>query len=1153
MKLAAQAVTRRMIMNERPGGPVKLFQQVMMQTIVVASCALALVACDDSAPSGPTGAGGAGASGGSGGMGGTAGMGGTGGTGGMMDILCAQDSQCPDGTYCAIEDGGIGRCLPGCSDDEGCEGDQVCDPETNECQDPPCESDADCPDDATYCRDGECLEGCRNPGDACADTDEQGRGTVCDEETRLCVALFPCCTGLDECVALLPSACEAMGGVTLQGSATCANNPCGVPCSDNDDCGDDLGRFCNPDDMRCGDGCRDDDPNSCDRGQLCDPDTHLCIDLDCGNDMDCAEDRYCDLEDGRGLCVPGCREDANCPDGERCLDNVCVQFCDPADADACGEGRYCAENMRCEDICNEHADCPNGLFCEADTGICRGGCRDDEGATGEPNNDQATATGIELSAPDAQGRQFGSIEGRILCDDNADVFRVDVPAGARVRVDVQFNEGTPNFSLDGRSGNCENNADCAEALEWVCEERACAGPSQDAEGRDQHAYVEYPGLNELVQDEASYYITVAPTNQRVVYRVDVAVVDARTGCFPDRFEQDGNDNRNQAVRLESGYADTLAGTICDGDEDWFVISADPNDGLSLNLRSLTGEDVNLFLFAADQDRGAPVLTAGARSDLVDYPQGTSFFVPGGDWFVLVTGRTPETSAEYQLDVLHTPSVFDCGDDDQGDTVATSAQLMIGVGEEIDAGETLMSELAICNADGPDVDMFCLEVGDGEVLSAAIVLTDQNAMAGRARVQIVDEAGNVQGSDAVNTIGDARDWAVTRGTVAGTYCARVAGLNRTQGVYTLHVRRSDNMAAMCGLDEDEADGPRNDRAAQPTPMNDVAGDGSHYIYENGYLCDADRPDEDWYSFSIAEANSALCIRLDGFSADRADADLGVYPAVGSPDGPDCTARGQAECDDAGGGACIVGDGGRSYCTPALGRSASGFFDFELINVRRNVFRERAGDYLIRVHHNDENEGPYLLDITVTPPENVCGADAQEPNNQAQDATFLGSGQVATCSSWLCEENQNGEEDEDWYDIVVPAGEDRTVIVNYSNLTEGRVYMDAVGPDQPMDEGSGRVESRIRAGNAQCINIQGGVADATISLELFSGAMAPVNDLLRLDYSLRVVPTNLDMNPSGACVRLGANDMGDCGPREEWEFFGRFGRIQPENCWPTIVVP
>ncbi len=1117
---------------------------------IVCVCSLAFYACDDSAPQNtlqrPDGGGAGGSGGGTGGAGG-----GAGGAGGGGEILCAQDGQCPDGTFCALGDNGIGNCLPGCRDDDSCEGEQVCNTESRMCEDPPCQSDSDCPDEATYCNDGACVEGCRTPGEACAETDEAGRATICDEATRTCAALHPCCTGVDECVALLPAACEEMGGVVLNGTPTCDTNPCGVPCSDDDDCGDDLNRFCQTDDGRCGDGCRVDVPASCGEGQLCDPNGNQCIDLNCGADADCPDDRVCRLEGGQGLCVVGCRDDDACPEGQSCIDQECIEFCVPEDEDACDEGQYCnPATNRCDDLCTAHADCAEGQFCEADTGICRAGCRDDEGDNGEPNDDQLTATAIELTEPDELGRQFGSIAGRVLCDDNQDVFRVDVPAGARIRVDIQFDQGTPTFDLDGNSGQCGEDIDCATGLGWTCEERVCVGPTQEAEGRDQLAFMEYPALNELVQDETSYFITVNPNNRRVNYRVDVAVVDARTGCFPDRFEADGNNNRNESVRVEPGFAETISGTICDGDEDWFVLETDANDGLSLNLRSLTGEEVNVFLFAADENRGDAILLAGQDSDRWAQAVGSSYFVPAGDWHILVAGRTPDVSAEYQLDILHTPSVFECGDDDQGGSVDDAAQVMVGVDEEVDVGQALMVDLALCNADGPDVDVFCFEAGDGEVISAAIVMTDANAVAGRSRVQIVDEAGNVQGSDALNTIGDALDYAVYRGTMAGVYCARISGINRSQGDYTLRIRRSGNLGDMCGLYEAEVDGLRNDRASEATALPDLSMNGTHYAFDEGYICDPEegRSDEDWYSFTINDANSALCLTLDGFDATQADVDVGVYPAVAPADGPDCTAMGQAHCDANGGGACIRGENNRSYCTPALERRA-GSFDFEMVNIRRNIFRDRAGDYLIRVHHTDGNEGPYLLDVRVTPPADICEDDFYEPNDRAEDALFLGSGQVAMCDSWMCESDRDG----DFFELEVPADEDRTILVNYSNLTEGRIFMDAVGPDAPGDMDSGRVESRIVAGNFQCINVAGGSADASISLELFAGAFAAANDIRRLDYSVTIVPTDLDADPSGACVRLGANDLGDCGSRQDRPEIPPFGRIQPENCWPTIFVP
>ena len=240
-------------------------------------------------------------------------------------------------------------------------------------------------------------------------------------------------------------------------------------------------------------------------------------------------------------------------------------------------------------------------------------------------------------------------------------MRVDVPPGARVQIDVTFDQGTPSFALDGRSGNCGDDTNCAEELQWTCVDRVCSGPSVEVDGRDQHAFVRYPDVGELIQDVASYYVTIAPTNQRVEYRVDVVVVDSQSGCFSDIRERDGGDDTAQtATPLPSGYVGTQRGTICGGDADWYRIGMDPNDGLSLTLRSEDGEPVDAYLFAAGSERGQPVLRAADASDRLDYAQGTTAFVPGGDWYLLVTGRGPETYATYELEVLHSPDVFDCG-------------------------------------------------------------------------------------------------------------------------------------------------------------------------------------------------------------------------------------------------------------------------------------------------------------------------------------------------------------------------------------------------------------------------------------------------------------------------------------------------------------
>ncbi|MEE2756331.1 MAG: hypothetical protein VYA30_06705 [Myxococcota bacterium] len=1110
------------------------------------ACAIALGACSDETPGQPvTGTGGTGGVGGMGASGGTGGDAGDGGGGG--DMLCVNNGQCPEGQYCELDGGRVGNCLPGCRDDEECGDGQVCNPDSHMCEDEPCEIDSDCPGSDQYCNDGACVEGCRSTEESCNELDEVGRSSICDLDTRLCVPLYACCTGVDMCQVELQATCEANGGVALEGAADCSSNPCGVECVEDSDCGADVTRFCSVADGRCQDGCRLDEPGSCEDGQVCDPNSHQCIDLLCGSNNDCPDDRYCDLRDGRGLCLPGCRDDDGCDDGLSCNDNLCVRVCDPSDADACGEGQFCnPDTEQCEEACQEHADCEEGRFCDAQSGACLPGCRDDEGEGGEPNDTQATATVLTLDPPDANGRRYGSVEGRVLCDNNQDVIRIDVPAGARLRVDVTFDQGTPNFTLDGNSGNCGDDSNCAEALEWTCEDRVCVGPTQEARGRDQFAAIEYPAIGELVQDVASYYVTIAPTNQRITYRVDVVVVDAATGCIPDIRERAGDNNAGSATEIESGFADTIRGVICPEDEDWFRISLDPNDGLSMTLRSLDGTAIDAYFYPAGANRADPVLRAAEDSNRQDYPQGESSFVPGGDWFVVLTGRAPDESGAYELDVLHSPSVVDCGGGDQGDSVATGEAIDV----EVDM-ETELTDLAICNADGADVDMFCFNVEADEMITAAAVMTGPDAQAGRLRIQVVNAQGEIVSNDAVNTVGDERLYARVIGTEQGQYCVRVEGINRSQGSYDLFVGRSGDMGGMCGLDFTENNGPRNDRASMATLLES---DDGQYSFDEGYLCDPGVPDEDWYRFDIEQANSSVCVTVGGFSADRADIDVGIFPATGNAMGPNCTQGGQAFCDRSGGGACIPGAGGQFFCTPALEREATNY-DSEVISIRRNIFRDREGEYLARIHHNDMNEGPYQLNITVIPPSDICEDDAYEPNNAVGDETFLGSGEVSVCDAWICEDEQiNG----DRYTIDVPAGQDRTVLVNYSDLVEGRLFMGAVDSALGEDAAVAGVESGILAGGNQCINIRGGAENKRVTLSVVQAERAPANDLGRTDYLLRVVPTDLANEPGGECVQLGAVDLssaefpnGVCPPRADWPVNDILGiAIQPNGCWPVL---
>ena len=168
-------------------------------------------------------------------------------------------------------------------------------------------------------------------------------------------------------------------------------------------------------------------------------------------------------------------------------------------------------------------------------------------------------------------------------------------------------------------------------------------------------------------------------------------------------------------------------------------------------------------------------------------------------------------------------------------------------------------------------------------------------------------------------------------------------------------------------------------------------------------------------------------------------------------------------------------------------------------------------------------------------------------------YSGVGEVAICSGWICNEGQSRENDR--YKITVPAGEDRTIILNFSAASEADLQMDAFDPgDDPMVQFR-RVRGFVRETNYQCINVRGGAQAADVRFNVYPVNTSFDNDLLRTDYNLRVVPTDLDADPAGACSILGAQELDACTPRETWPENGFCDgcRIQPENCWPTLELP
>ncbi len=152
----------------------------------------------------------------------------------------------------------------------------------------------------------------------------------------------------------------------------------------------------------------------------------------CGEE--CPTGTYCDGES----CVPGCDEDSDCLESERCVENQCVTDCEATCDASCGDGEFgvCDESgaCTCEPYCG--GACEEGSYCcEADN-ACQSlpdPCSDqvcDPGfepsvvmaATGDPSSCEVTAGSCEcVSLPPLE---LGLIGPYLDLDSNAGVTAV---------------------------------------------------------------------------------------------------------------------------------------------------------------------------------------------------------------------------------------------------------------------------------------------------------------------------------------------------------------------------------------------------------------------------------------------------------------------------------------------------------------------------------------------------------------------------------------------------------------------------------------------------------------------------------------------------------------------------------------------------------
>lgn len=1073
-------------------------------------------------------------------MGPEGGMGGDGGDMGM-GTPCFDESECPTGQYCDIPEGAFsGECRQGCNDNSDCADGDECNTDTHACETPPCTGDSDCPEgrcdmaaDPPACVDSECstIRPC--------ELDENGRSQQCNEAGE-CEALFACCSEAGDCSVALDGACE---GTQLVDALSCEPNPCGEPCPGGDvDCG--PNQFCSPNDGLCQDGCRLEE-GSCPEGQSCDEDTRQCVEVPCIEPGDCGlAYQYCD-EDNQ-VCTDGCGTDDDCPGDFICQVGRCVDpgdICDPQEEpDPCGDGQYChVASGTCLDNCVNHADCADGEVCNPDGECVAGDCRDDIGEGGEPNNDVATATEIELGAPDPDGYRAGSIEGRVLCGDDVDFFSVTVDQGERIRVRlyVEDEDDDLNMRLSGDAVGPD--------------------PIVAATG-DSPEQIIFPDVG-IVNNGTTYYIEVYAGIARdngINYRVEVLVAPAESPCFPDALDLgDGDDDPENANAIGDRYNNADLNVCGPGDADWFRVAMERDSGIRIEVIT-AGNAPPMSINMSSESRinnpggGGPQYTdvvaedrAGRVAYVMEIVEGTAAF-SNEPWFIRVQSTDNEAVPDYEINIVVSGGP-ECVDDgyEENDDVADGTDLaaLPGVGEN---GEVPYSEdgievpapdansLAICSFDD---DYYCLDLENGDRLEA---WAQSDAVAGEVRVRLVNNEGRPAGADGL-LVGEMADPipAELLGAVEGRYCVVVDGQGAARGPYRLWVRRVA-VANLC--EEDPELGMPNDTPRQATRMVDIGvNDGApnrRFEYRNGLICG---DDQDWYTFPVDQRRSRVCVMMEGFQHAVADLDMQLYRDNAAAGGQNCNAN--RDCDP--GNFCIA-----NRCQASIGESDSES-NAEQISINKRIIGNNNGDYLVRVHRGSGNgDSAYNVLATVTPEDQVCPPDWQENggNDNENQATNIGRGQASICDTWLC-----GDDDEDWYTFTVPAGQDRTILIEFANQDDGRAFIDIRGEelDPVFPDFGGFRASQEPQGDHQCINLRGGAEDQVITMRVTANQVLEDGDD-RLDYSMVIVPTNLDGldpgNPNsvrehqGECVNLGADDLGSCPFEDPFD----------DSCWPFMFL-
>lgn len=789
------------------------------------------------------------------------------------------------------------------------------------------------------------------------------------------------------CVAFVPcctaeDVCEMVVetdcAAPVTGQAACTPEVCSGRCAGDADCAPDA--YCG-DAGRCAPGCRPQEPGAC-PGEICDEETRTCVPLRCEADDECAADRYCD--DFVGGCVLGCRRSPDtCPRGQFCNTvHECGEACgeDAQCANAEGEGWYCARGV-CHPPCTQHVDCAANEACSA--GRCAVGCRDD---AHEENDEREAATPIVLEG----GVYRSQGEDLHVCPRDRDWFSFEVPPpGAAVTVRLVFRhvDGDLDLRLHAPDGRVHESrtADDDERVEVL-------------EGPAGTWHVEAFGRGVAEND---YELRVEASTAGI--------------CLADAVDP-GDDGPAGATAVElpdlQGRQVFRGRTLCADDTDWFAIDLGDRDGLTVRLTALDAADLTFGLYGPGLPAAgaAAVLEPNSAGGGGGQPRYVELSVPRGNelvragrWYVGAAGFDEEQAGRYELSVTVDRFQALCLVDraEANDTRASAFELLsvegfsregVGGAIELRPGVNLdLRDLWLC---GGDEDWYRLPLGAGDELEATVLRHDAT-VEGTVIVEVRDARGEVVGLPGRNA--RAVNGAVLFDAAPGNYYVRVAADDaRTQTQYTLRLGRIPGVAG-CPADGFEGGAGNDDRAAAPRV---APGE-----YPNLTLCGAEG-DVDWYVLETG-APGDVTVEIQ-FAQAQADLELDVF------------------YEDA-----LVAENANE---PA-GHSHT---DHEQVALAARP----AGRYFIRVMSLGAGNAAYTLRISAEARVFVCDDDPDEPNDELEDATPLGSRPLDRATQWLCDRQPI---ESDWFEIDVPANTVRTVAATFLFGDDGDLALEVYDLD------------------------------------------------------------------------------------------------------------